>query len=600
MNNLPFCLVSSVYARVIFAVDSAMTNEFHEAKLKHRIIELYVYSKRVFCAEMVRAKEFYGGPFLTLLLDAWKSKSSNEKYLGIRVCYVFNRKWKSQLLSVRKYDPSLLARTSYSPSILYRRWVKTVLEEFSLEGQTALSISDGANDMRAVLRTNLELPWSWCFSHCLSKAVSSAFAENSAATDAKNLLERIKTTVTKVKSIEVLGSLFEDLKQQQGTKKGLLKYSEHRFIGVYRVVDRIVHLWEPLVTWFDELLRVKPSEVFPLHNQLAEIKDFHRILKPLYCISTEAQSSKPGAGAQIMKHVCELVVGGRSDQAKERKIWDLNLESYLTTVGCDLLDTLKMGLLDRVFEPMTTDEPNCLIYLCQLKLVPFYRKLDPIREIFIKFRYSSDAFEKLQCNVLKCIKNVGRVVAAAQLVNEQQQHWVNQIQRTGMEIDGIADQFSDFGVSGDYSGSCARISADQLIEAEMEKYMSLPRNSGPKSFYGVVDYWSSENVQTAFPVLSRIALIFNSAPASTGILERDFGSSGNLITRQRTSLGEEFVEMCMFVKANDDKVNLDQVISLSASEIPGLKPQKVFVPPLIDSDEDSDDEVEASRKRGRK
>ncbi len=91
----------TVSPRVISLCESA--NNFHEGKLKHRIVELYAYSKNVFCAEMARAKVFYSAPFVTLLLDAWKSKSPSTKYLGIRVCYVLNKEWKSQLLSVRKY-----------------------------------------------------------------------------------------------------------------------------------------------------------------------------------------------------------------------------------------------------------------------------------------------------------------------------------------------------------------------------------------------------------------------------------------------------------------------------------------------------------------
>lgn len=72
-------------------------------------------------------------------------------------------------------------------------------------------------------------------------------------------------------------------------------------------------------------------------------------------------------------------------------------------------------------------------------------------------------------------------------------------------------------------------------------------------------YWASTGTMTKMPILSRTALVFFSAPPASSGIERDFGSAGLLITKQRTYLSQEYVEMCMFIYANRDGVNLDQV-----------------------------------------
>ncbi len=288
---------------------------------------------------------------------------------------------------------------------------------------------------------------------------------------------------------------------------------------------------------------------------------------------------------------CEMVVGGRTSEGMGRQIWNLAENEPLCGPAHELLDQLKEELLLRIFEPLRTQFPNCIVYVTQLYLIPYYRRLYPLKLVFVKLQYGSVSFDRLKGTVMKSLKGVGRDVAKKQQGERLSSHL------TGVN-DEISGAFSDIGAE---SMDAAANQPDLALENELEKYEEMSSHAGLKRFEDVVDFWSKTAVVAQFPILSRVALIFFSAPALSGVLERDFGSSGRLITAQRTSLSEAYVEMCMFIHANHDPISLDQVKQLSPDEISSAKPKHVYSPPVVEDSAvvDNDDNDAQGRKRRR-
>ena len=60
----------------------------------------------------------------------------------------------------------------------------------------------------------------------------------------------------------------------------------------------------------------------------------------------------------------------------------------------------------------------------------------------------------------------------------------------------------------------------------------------------VAEFWRG-NGRKHNPILAWVVRAVLGAPASSAVLERDFGEAGKLVNRQRSSLSSEYVEMLM-------------------------------------------------------
>ena len=80
-----------------------------------------------------------------------------------------------------------------------------------------------------------------------------------------------------------------------------------------------------------------------------------------------------------------------------------------------------------------------------------------------------------------------------------------------------------------------------------------------------------------FPVLSAVARAVLGAPASSAVLERDFGEAGKLVNRQRSSLSPAYVEMMMFLRGAVDAIPAD-VPSLTNDAVEATIPMRLKDP----------------------
>jgi len=81
---------------------------------------------------------------------------------------------------------------------------------------------------------------------------------------------------------------------------------------------------------------------------------------------------------------------------------------------------------------------------------------------------------------------------------------------------------------------------------EFERYKALPQE---KSNVDVMEWWKQH--ATAFPVISEIAKVYLSIPASQATCERSFSTSSSICTEERASLSPSHVEKLTVLKQNN-------------------------------------------------
>ncbi|TYZ60330.1 hypothetical protein PybrP1_010289 [[Pythium] brassicae (nom. inval.)] len=109
-----------------------------------------------------------------------------------------------------------------------------------------------------MLSTGLGLQWEWCLAHLTNVATKHALGLEPRATpqnlEMTELIESIFITVRTVKDVDAMGTLFQSLCQLESKDKSmrLLTFQAHRFLGLVRVLERLLKLWTPLESWFSE------------------------------------------------------------------------------------------------------------------------------------------------------------------------------------------------------------------------------------------------------------------------------------------------------------------------------------------------------------
>ena len=150
--------------------------------IMHAIVKLYSGTKREVCRQL-NLHRVAKAPCFTMVTDFWSCKVQNTKYLGIRLYFV-------------------------------------------------------GIDFR--LRQ-----WEWCvppMTNCATKMACGLVGDKERSkTDMTVLLSKMITTVYPVRHVELMGSLFEDLQLITDSKATqLVQYRSHRFLGLVKVVKRII------------------------------------------------------------------------------------------------------------------------------------------------------------------------------------------------------------------------------------------------------------------------------------------------------------------------------------------------------------------------
>lgn len=119
------------------------------------------------------------------------------------------------------------------------------------------------------------------------------------------------------------------------------------------------------------------------------------------------------------------------------------------------------------------------------------------------------------------------------------------------------------------------------------------KNKNFKNGEEVANFWQCYG-RKHFPIVAWVARALLGAPASSAVLERDFGEAGKLVNRQRSSISPEYVEMLMFLRGALDAIP-DDVPALSQEQADAAIPTRLVDPrkrfAVADADETSTEEA---------
>lgn len=215
---------------------------------KHHV-EMYETVKRTIVSKIAEARRYYTIPFMSLNLDLIKSKTSNEKYLALRVC--FNTRRQANIgynLAVRRFAPTTDERLAEKASAVLDQWSQGVLSEFGIEVRRDVltSVSDSGSDVKRTLQVLMDAWWEWCIFHLSHLALTDAFGTAIDPVASKNALARvffrtIKKVIDSVNKSEYLQGAFEAaMIDKFSVYLKLLNAPQHRWSATALVLERLL------------------------------------------------------------------------------------------------------------------------------------------------------------------------------------------------------------------------------------------------------------------------------------------------------------------------------------------------------------------------
>ena len=87
-------------------------------------------------------------------------------------------------------------------------------------------------------------------------------------------------------------------------------------------------------------------------------------------------------------------------------------------------------------------------------------------------------------------------------------------------------------------------------ELEVTKYLSSESFQYDASTHNILEAWKKDVTQ--FPVLSKMALYYLSAPATSVPSERVFSDAGFIVNQKRSNLDPKMIDKLIFLHHNSD------------------------------------------------
>ncbi|GMF46760.1 unnamed protein product [Phytophthora fragariaefolia] len=362
-----------------------------------------------------------------------------------------------------------------------------------------------------------------------------------------------------VRSVEVMGDLYEQLVRPLGVRKEkkLIDYKPHRFMSLTRVFQRIIKHWNVLCLWYEERAnkairgRSPTPSPFPL-------SDSHLLMKQLL---------------SLMLPISALNVKSLAEKANQVGVLFSAYKVMVTTIGPEA--SLRK-------HDATHDNPTSYHHST---LLPFVTKTRSLLSNAFHSRFFSRYTDREGMPESIGCEDDGEAKAA--IYHER----LNTTK--GSELHSYRPpQYSATYNSGAFSEDLSelfdfptmtpepmapRLLHEEVIDDELEHWfrdLSLlqPTAEGPER---ELHFWKRQQESGNYRYLSSVARIIFAVPASSAQIKRDFGISGQMVIVQRTSLSQENIDMCAFLNRNREFIDLTQCPKLSAAETQGAIPSDV-------------------------
>ena len=579
--------------------------------VKRCLLEYYLHIKGLLKAELRGVQDWYKSlPFLQLAADVYKNSLLNKSFLGLRIAFVDPKFYsidgttpaKSFNLAIRGFQPSFDDRNSSKLSDLLYSWTRDILNDYELSTANVLTATtDGGSDIKRLIEKKLFVAREWCLPHLIHLAVQDAFGVS--ARSKNNIVAHITKDMRRViefvnKSPKVTQRLREAQEAELGQTFKLVNFAHQRwtsasrmyrgFLRSFSIIHEYFQSEKTPFNWPTTLVRRTIEELYTILRKVAETVKFAQndvdiAASPLAAVWRMFLDLYPGNDLMIFN--------ANSEEPTLRCYEDLSEPTKKT------LALLREGLEQRFFHryhPIyalkDTRRSSCYNYMQRGEsrvvendfrfayvldfiwmLIPKYRRGLTILKVIKKVASSMKKLptgwdqQRLAQEHLKNIKNVAwqraRQLAVQHITPDTgAREQPTTSSRTSNAAQGCRthkrkyQRFNPDLVSEDSSSNLPKASigtVHEKFDAEVHRY--LQEEDQTLDSVGLDDtlkFWQNEAKGHRFPILSRIALAFLGAKASSAGIERDFSPAEDIVSDKRSNLDSWVIEVLMCLKLN--------------------------------------------------
>ena len=477
------------------------------------------------------------------------------------------------------------------------------MNDYELSPENVLNATtDGGSDIKRLIEKKIGVPREWCLPHLIHLAVQDAFgvsvrSKNKTVADITKDMRRVIEFINK--SPKVTQRLREAQRAELGQTFKLVNFAHQRwtsasrmyrgFLRSFSIIHEYFQSEKTPFNWPSTLVRRTIEELYTILKKVAETVKFAQndvdiAASPLAAVWRMFLDLYPGNDLDIFNAI--------SDEPTLRCYEDLSEPTKET------LALLKEGLEQRFFHRyhpiyavkesrrssfyMQRDESRVdksyfrFAYVLDFiwMLIPKYRRgltiLKAIRKVVSSTKESPRGWDKerLSQEHLKNIKNVVWQRArelAVQHVTQNTDSEVRELPTTSSSGTSNTAQghrthkrryqrFNPDLVSEDAGSTRPRATIGTMHEkfnAEMHRYLrEEDQTLDEVGLDDTLKFWQNEAKGHRFPILSRIALAFLGAKASSAGIERDFSPAEDIVSDKRSNLDSWVIEVLMCLKLN--------------------------------------------------
>ena len=424
--------------------------------------------------------------------------------------------------------------------------------------------------MKWMMQSGLGLSWEWCIPHLTNATTKYAFgivgdrkkSKNPGVTD---LIGRISKTVYQVKHVEVMGTLFADLCEMlgRGTSRQLLDFRQHRFMGLTRVIRRILEKWCELEHWYGaretEASRngSEPPAKFPLARDKEDLIQLLSLLQPITVLNRKSQSESANQVEVLLSlYRLRMTTLTLNKPLKDYRSSTEN-PAYIAVADLTALATQSRELLRDRFDKnyfsrytdRTRSKASSFCFEMQLLLHPTFK--DPNGALSKIVRICSEQQGLASAGVEKNVEAVKEAVLTR--LHKVMLSMKPTNSTTEQEDDAAAaapsppvfsaELMDMFAAEPDPTPIAPQVIQETRADEELDRWFDEPaslyttmNNQREPVQESVLDFWRRQCDEKNFSLLPKVARVVFAVPTSSAQIERDFGVSGMMVTAQRTSI----------------------------------------------------------------
>lgn len=347
--------------------------------------------------------------------------------------------------------------------------------------------------------------------------------------------------------------------------------------------------------------RGPPPETFPIANCFDEAVQIVSLLQPIYVTNTKSQGNNANmvhvllSLYKIQKNAINLDVGILDYRSKKDDlvyIPTIELTSMVKYTRKRLKDAFFESFFCRYTKRREIMKQSFLPEMC-MYFDPMLKNMKALEQAARTCNLELKVEEPLLSQTVRAVmdrveNNVKKLLLkAARSLNNQSEVNVEQesIYQVNAEIKETYEEYGDM-----FQQAQTRRNEEvvlEKVEAEMDRWKHDFGNtwqfkSDTKKCETILEFWNRQ--QSKYPIMYRVSLVLLAIPPSAAEIERDFGIAGNLVTKNRTSIKGEYIDMSLFCNCNRGLILIDQVPELSQEQ------RKQFMPRNITMEFDGSDD----------